>query len=235
MPQPFQFKRFRVEQGGGVHPVGTDGVLLGAWAEVEHTRRVLDIGTGTGLLALMLAQRTEHLPNVAIAAVELRAEACACARGNIATSPWADRIVVVEQRVQDFVTTTGAGFDLIVSNPPFFTEDIQSPDPVRRYSRSAIALDMNDLLDAVGRLLVPSGRFCTVLPPQAGQKLMEWGCVRGLYCTRLTTVRSRPEKPVERLLIQLERRPHRFERTGLVLHPDGEGYSMEFRELTKRR
>jgi tRNA1Val (adenine37-N6)-methyltransferase len=232
VPPPFRFKRFLVEQGRGVHPVGTDGVLLGAWSEIDNARRILDIGAGTALLALMLAQRTEQQSGVEITAVELLPEACAAARYNVAASPWAERIAVVEQRVQDFSATTGEYFDLIVSNPPFFTEAVWSPDPTRRHSRSAISLDLDDLLDAAERLLAPNGRFCIILPPLQGQRLMEWGSIRGLYCTRRTTVRSRLEKPVERLLIQLERTPYRFDRSSLVLHPEGDGYSAEFRALT---
>ena len=128
--------------------MGTDGVLLGAWADVAHARMVLDIGAGTGLLALMLAQRTEQ-QEAHLAAVELNPEACVFARRNFETSPWAERLTLVEQRIQDFAEGAVERFDLIVSNPPFFLEDTLPPDPNRRRSRSATARPKAAMLDAV--------------------------------------------------------------------------------------
>jgi len=215
-----------------VHPVGTDGVLLGAWADVTQVRTILDIGTGTGLIALMLAQRTEDIPGIRIQAIDFLQAAASCAQGNFARSPWAGRIQVAEQRIQDYAETAGARFDLIVSNPPFFTETTRSPDPNRSQSRNSDALAIRDLLSAVGQLLAPQGRFCAVLPLREGQFLQEQGALSGLYCTRLTQVHSRKEKPLERILVQLERNPYPFERSCLVIQEHDHTYSEAFRELT---
>ncbi|MEQ1745870.1 MAG: methyltransferase [Saprospiraceae bacterium] len=232
MREPFRFKRFLVEQHAGVFPVGTDGVLLGAWAEIGGATRVLDIGTGTGLVALMLAQRLEATPSASISALDILPEACACARRNFACSPWADQLELIEQSVQAFAATAQRQYDLIVSNPPFFSGTTVSPDEHRRFSRNAVALGSSVLLESVLRLLAPGGRFCAILPISEGQRFVENAALAGLYCTRLTHVRSRPEKPVERLLLQLERDPYRFERTELAIQAAGDERSAAFRALT---
>lgn len=232
MSLPFRFRRFLVEQCPGVHPVGTDGVLLGAWTDTTQAHSILDIGTGTGLIALMLAQRTEHLHDVKIQAVDALPVAAACAQANFFRSPWAGRMQVTEQRIQDFAQTPRSKFDLIVSNPPFFTETTLSPNPHRRQSRSADALDSVELLVAVGQLLAPHGRFCVILPCREGQFLQEQGALCGLFCTRLTRVFSRRGKSAERFLIQLERNPYPFCRSDLVIQETSNVYSEEFRALT---
>ncbi|MFN0013827.1 MAG: tRNA1(Val) (adenine(37)-N6)-methyltransferase [Saprospiraceae bacterium] len=233
MREPFQFKRFLVEQHAGVFPVGTDGILLGAWAETDDAINVLDIGTGTGLLALMLAQRLEAAPSARVRAVDLLPESCVCARHNFARSPWADRLELFEQSVQSFAENTARQYDLIVSNPPFFSGTTTSPDERRSFSRNDVALDSSDLVDSVRRLLLPNGRFCAVLPIREGQLFLESAALTGLYCTRMTHVRSRLDKPVERLLLQLEPDPYRFERTELIIQAPGGGPSTDFRALTE--
>lgn len=215
------------------HPVGTDGVLLGAWARVGECRHLLDIGTGTGLIALMLAQRTEQQPDTHITAVEIHHDSRVCASRNFAASPWAGRLHAVEQRIQDFTAAATRQYDLIVSNPPFFSEAVVSPDPARRLGRTAIALSLAELLDAVNRLLAPDGRFCTILPQPEGQRLCEQGATKGLYCTGQTLVHGRAGKSVERLLLQLERNPYPFEREVIEIYAGGNEYSEAFRAMTR--
>ncbi len=227
---PFHFKKFEVEQIGAAHPVGTDSVLLGAWADVSGAERVLDIGTGTGVVALIVAQRAN--PTLMGLALEIHPPSAALARRNFAASPWADRLQVVEMSVQDFAQSTKHQFDLIVSNPPFFSERTVSPDPERRLGRHTATLPPGDLLEAAGRLLAPRGRFCVVLPALEGQRLCELAVPLGLYWTKITRVRSRPEKPVERWLIQFERDPYPFEQAELLIYEQGERYSEAFRALT---
>ncbi len=254
---PFRFKKFEVEQSGAAHPVGTDSVLLGAWADVSGAQRVLDIGTGTGVIALMVAQRREKMSNAqqgisnvqvgglhldvgysllsighSITALEIHPPSAALAQRNFAASPWANRLQVQEISVQEFAQVAGCQFDLIVSNPPFFSERTVSPDTARRLGRHTATLSPGDLLEAVGRLLALKGRFCVVLPALEGQRLCEMAVPLGLYWTKITQVRSRPEKPVERWLIQFERDPYPFEQTELLIYEQGEQYAEAFRELT---
>lgn len=229
---PFHFKRFRVDQTGVAHPVGTDSVLLGAWTGLRDARHILDIGTGTGIVALMLAQRSEHQPAL-VDAVEIHSESARCAQNNFAHSPWASHLQVWNCAVQDFAEKPGRQYDLIVSNPPYFTETVVSPDALRRLGRTASALTPSDLLHAIRRLMAPSGRSCVILPLVEGRRFCELAALQGLYCTAETAVCARAGKPVERLLLQLEYNPYAFRRSELVVYAEGEQYTLEFQELTK--
>lgn len=254
----FHFKRFSVAQAGAAHPVGTDAVLLGAWTDVQNTLRFLDIGTGTGVVALMLAQRitcsgdfsrsnaTEEPPNKPIfaapehlsdwnaIAVEIHPPSAALARTNFAASPWASKLDLWEGPIQGFPKDSGP-FDLIVSNPPFFSDLTVSPDQDRSLGRHTASLSPGDLLATVNVLLAPKGRFCVVLPEREGRRLCEFAVPLGLYWTRITEVRSRPGKPVERLLLQFEKNPYAIQREEICLFAGktGQNYSPEFQALTR--
>lgn len=227
----FRFKQFQIEQEGVTQPAGTDGVLLGAWTNTEGAREILDIGTGTGLVALMLAQRSG--PETRVTAVEIHPESADCAGRNFRNSPWANRLSVVAQAVQDFSRSADRRFDLIVSNPPFFSEALASPDEKRRLARSTQTLRAVDLLDAVLGLLAPGGRFCLILPLVEGRRFAELACLSGLYCTRETQVYPRANKPIERLLLQFERNPYPFRRSKMDIYAYGEQWSEGFRALTR--
>lgn len=220
----FRFKKFSVEQDGAAHLVGTDAVLLGAWADTAQCAQILDIGTGTGVVALMLAQRSA----AHITAVEIHPASAALARANFAASPWADRFTLVESSVQDFSRQSEALFDLIVSNPPFFSETVVSPNAARRLGRHNASLPPGDLLAVAGKHLAENGRFCVVLPVAEGRRLCELAVPAGLYCTEEVEVRSRAGKPAERLLLRFERDPYRFVRKHLVIYGEGTAYSEEF-------
>lgn len=228
---PFHFKKFSVEQEGAAHPVGTDGVLLGAWAEVSDCARVLDIGSGTGVVALMLAQRSEISR---IMAVEMHPRSAALARRNFAASPWADRLVLEESAIQNFAQETDLQFDLIVSNPPFFSETTVSPDESRRQGRHTASLPPGDLLAVSRKLLTENGRLCVILPVLEGRRLCELAVLNGLYCTEEVEVSGRPQKPVERLLLRFEKDPYRFARRRLSIYSNASGkvYAPDFQALT---
>lgn len=228
---PFHFKKFSVEQDGAAHRVGTDGVLLGAWADVENCARTLDIGTGTGLVALMLAQRNEKS---LVTAVEIHPESAALARRNFVASPWANRLQLVEISIQDFAQQADLQFDLIVSNPPFFSETVVSPDASRRLGRHTASLPPGDLLAAAKKLLTKNGRFCVILPVLEGKHLCELAVPNGLYCTEEVEIYARPGKPAERLLLRFEKNPYRFERKKMNVYAATKGthYATEFERLT---
>src|SRR6187551_2766436 len=140
--------------------VGTDAVLLGAWTNVNDVNRILDIGAGSGVIALMLAQRSGNL--VHIDAVEIEKEDAMQARENIQRSPWPECISVHEIPIQKF--SPEIKYDLIVSNPPYFNNSFQPPDKKRLHTRHTISLDFTELLSSVARLLQPGGRFNVILP-----------------------------------------------------------------------
>ena len=220
----FRFKKFSVEQDGAAHLVGTDAVLLGAWADTAQCAQILDIGTGTGVVALMLAQRSA----AHVTAVEIHPASAALARANFAASPWADRFTLVESSVQDFSRQSEARFELIVSNPPFFSETVVSPDEARRLGRHNASLPPGDLLAVAGKHLTEKGRFCVILPVAEGRRLCELAVPAGLYCTEEVEVHSRAGKAAERLLLRFERDPYRFVRKHLVIYGAGTAYSEEF-------
>ena len=174
--------------------VGTDGVLLGAWVTVQPTdRRILDIGTGTGLIALILAQRSDAstIVGVDLASVEE-------ARWNGEQSPWKDRLHFEQSAIQHFQAEP---FDLILSNPPFFVESLLCPDAGRTRARHTVDLPFEELRDAVVRLLAPHGRFALILPIEAGEQFTVL-CRGKLTLTRRTEVRTTPRHPAKRVLME---------------------------------
>lgn len=210
--------------------VGTDGVLLGAWVSLRPTdRRILDIGTGTGLIALMLAQRA---PEAAITGVDIAP--VAEARRNADASPWGERLRFEQLPVQRL---EAAPFDLIVSNPPFFVESLQCPDAGRTLARHAVELPFDELRDAVLRLLAPEGRFALVLPVTEAERLLEL-CREGLRLVRRTEVRTTPRRAPKRVLLELQRAEAAAGvaaelRTLTVGTGEHETYTEEYRALTR--
>ncbi len=186
--------------------VGTDGVLLGAWCGVSASdRRALDIGTGTGLIALMLAQRGEHNP-LTVDAVEIDADSAAEAKANIAASPWPDSVVVHACPVQHFAAATDRSYDLIVSNPPFFSDSLLPPDSARTAARHTVSLGYADLLRTASSLLAEDGRFCVVIPYEHLNGFLELSERQNLMASRLARVIPKPGAPPKRALIELVRR-----------------------------
>lgn len=174
--------------------VGTDGVLLGAWADVVGAKRILDIGTGTGLMALMAAQRS---PLAQVTAIEPHRAAFEEAVGNVAASAFGNRIELAQTDINAFRPIHT--FDLIVCNPPFFEGDLQSPDPGRSSARHATGLTPRTLADAARRL-APDGRLATIYPPEAFKKMELSMKAVGWHLIRRTDLKPVPQKPVHRIL-----------------------------------
>ena len=207
--------------------VGTDGVLLGAWVSVRPTdRRILDIGTGTGLIALMLAQRAAaaSITGIDIASVDE-------ARRNADASPWGDRLHFEQCPVQRFEAEP---FDLIVSNPPFFVESLRCPDAGRTQARHAVELPCEALRDALLRLLAPEGRYALVLPVAEAARFEAW-CEGELHRLRRTEVRTTPRRAPKRVLLEGTRRPTAAPVCDALTIGTGahETYTDEYRLLTR--
>ena len=209
---------------------GTDGVLLGAWVSVRPSdRRILDIGSGTGLIALMMAQRG---PGARITGVDV--EDISQARENADASPWGDRVAFERCPVQEFAAPET--FDLIVSNPPFFVDSLTCPDEGRTAARHAVHLPFDELRDAALRLLAPAGRFAVILPtPEAARFLT--ACAGRLALTRRTDVRTTPRHPAKRALMEFSRADAAAtapETSELVVGTgEHECYTPEYRALTR--
>lgn len=183
--------------------IGTDGVLLGAWADVENCQHALDIGAGTGLIAIMLGQRTKDQETM-VHAIEIDESAAEEATSNAAAAPWSDRLNIFQGAIQDYARNTKEKYDLIVSNPPFFSGGTFSDNQDRNDVRHTVKLPHGDLLIAVRNLLKENGRFCVVLPLIEGLRFQELAAPYHLYCTKVTKVKPKKDKPVERLLLQFE-------------------------------
>ena len=229
--EPFQFKQFMVNQKDCTMKVGTDGVLLGAWADVAGAEKVLDIGTGTGLIALMMAQR---LPKAEIHAVEISEEASELARENFAGTDWSERLKVFNSPVQDFAKFTDHSYDLIVSNPPFFSGGTFSSNEDKNLMRHTVRLPNGDLLNAVRRLLNKSGRFVMILPYIEGLRFEEMARQYHFYVTKKTSVFPIKGKQVERLLMEFAYEEEPLEEKTLVIETDTRHvYTEEYVALTK--
>lgn len=227
--QLFHFKQFSVRHDRSGMKVGTDGVLLGAWADVTDATQMLEIGTGTGVIALMLAQRTP--PPTHIDAVELDEKACEDARENIIASPWAKRVSLHLTGIQNFNTATK--YDLITSNPPYFQNSFKPPDQQRERARHTQQLTFQDLLEAVMRLLSPEGKLNVILPYTEGLEFIDQASQRGLHCTRKWSFKARPEKPIERWLLEFSRIPKTQEHGEIILYKSGEEWTEDYKALTR--
>jgi tRNA1Val (adenine37-N6)-methyltransferase len=195
----FQFKQFTIRQDHAAMKVGTDGVLLGSWTDAENVHSVLDIGTGTGLIALMLAQRTA----ANITAIELEESAYKDSMQNIQNSPWSDRIKVVHSSFQEYLKINDHLFDCVVCNPPYFTGSVKSKKETRTIARHNDLLPFKALVEGVSRILNKEGHFSIVLPAGAEKDFRYLATNYRLFPTRITRVNPKPSKPATRVLMEL--------------------------------
>jgi tRNA1Val (adenine37-N6)-methyltransferase len=230
MNEYFHFKQFSVSHKRSSMKVGTDGVLLGAWVDVQNTKRILDVGTGTGVIALMLAQRTT--PGTRIDAVELSDEACLDAAENFANSPWREKITLHHMSVQSF--SPKHQFDLIVSNPPYFINSYKPADKMRHQARHTDSLSFLELLQTSSKWLTPDGRLAVILPAHEGATFLSLTRNFSLHCIRQWMFRSRQHKPVERLLFEFSGQPNPLEARELCLYEDnGDQWTEEYVAITR--
>ena len=196
----FQFKQFRVEQNHAAMRVGTDGVLLGAWAEVKNASAILDIGTGTGVIALMLAQRS----GAQIDAIDIGTGAIKDASHNFEQSPWKNRLNLFQSSFQNFAENSEKKYDCIVSNPPFFNNSAQSVQKERALARHTESLSYKELAKGVSKLLHTNGNFCVILPIEAEKSFQVYMLGYDMHMTKKTRVLPNLEKPCKRVLLQFE-------------------------------
>ncbi|WP_067709540.1 tRNA1(Val) (adenine(37)-N6)-methyltransferase [Erwinia sp. ErVv1] len=200
----FTFKQFFVAHDRCAMKVGTDGVLLGAWAPVAGAQRVLDIGTGSGLIALMLAQRTGQ--GTIIDAVELDEQAAGQAQENAQASPWADRIHIWQDDIRRWAQQCEHRYSLIVSNPPYFVPGVDCATPERTAARYTTGLTHDVLLACAETLVAEEGFFCVILPAAAGQALADLAQQRGWHLRFRTDISDNDNRPPNRVMLALSPR-----------------------------
>jgi tRNA1Val (adenine37-N6)-methyltransferase len=225
----FKFKQFTIQQEKSAMKVGTDGVLLGAWVNIENTSQILDIGTGTGLIALMLAQRSM----ATIDAIDMDNDAAKQAFENFQNSLWKDRLRVVHTSFQDF-SWLPLKYDLLVTNPPYFTRSLKAPDKKRSMARHDNSLNRIELLEGSKRLLNPQGRLGMILPVAEYDlfepQLTDWG----YFVYRKTFIIPNPGKKPVRILVELSFQKKTPEISEMIIEKlHRHDYSDEYINLTK--
>ena len=199
----FQFRQFVVHQQRCAMKVGTDGTLLGAWAAAPSGQcRILDIGTGTGLIALMMAQR---YPEAEVTGIDIDEDAVAQADENVRLSPFSERVRIYRQDIVNF--TDIIGFDAIVSNPPYFVDSLACPDDQRTIARHAVSLTYEQLMYQAYRLLKDEGRFSVVVPSDCRAKIEAAACLEGFFTTCVCLIKTTPRKQPKRQLIEFQKHP----------------------------
>lgn len=215
----FTFQKFTIHQDRCAMKVGTDGVLLGAWA--HGGKRILDIGTGTGLVAIMMAQR---FADAHVTAVEIDHNAALQVCNNANCSPFASRIGIVETSIQNFEVYGTQLFDSIVSNPPFFTDSLKNPDSQRATARHADTLPYRDLFTAVKRLLAEDGEFSAIIPSNCLTSFIAEAYLAHLVPIRRLAIRTTPRKQPKRLLVSFGHTSSESNATNeeqCLMNPDG--------------
>ena len=195
----FRFKQFEIDDSLSAMKIGTDGVLLGAWADVVDAHSILDIGTGTGLVAIMCAQRNAV---ARVHGIDIVEDAVTEARGNMARTAWSERLSAKHADVRMY--NPDMRYDHIVSNPPFFLTTLHSPDAVRAMARHADTLTYDDLVSAAERLLNPDGRLSVVLPTDCAQQFRRVAFER-VWLTRIMDVVTREGEAPKRTMMEIGR------------------------------
>jgi len=231
MNKPFQFKEFSVNQDRCAMKIGTDGVLLGAWTSIKHNPfSILDIGAGTGILSLMLAQRS-HAET--IEAIEIDDAAFEQSAENFEESPWGDRLFCYHAGFNEFVEEIDDKYDLIVSNPPFYSENYKTDNPQRDLARFTDALPFEHLLHGTAKLLDDNGKASFIIPFSEEENFVLQAKKTGLYPNRITRVKGTNTKEIKRSLLEFSFTKSNIEYSELTIEISRHQYTKEYVELTK--
>ena len=226
--QIFKFKQFDIAQEQTAMKVGTDGVLLGAWADLKHAQNILDIGTGTGLIALMCAQKQN---TAIIDALEIEPAAARQAGENFIKSKWQNRINLIQADFNNF--DIGKKYDVIISNPPYFDEQTENPDKQRYIARHTSNLSLTNLIEKSKKLLKKTGNIQLILPadklPQLKQILQQ----QNLFLNKICYVKGHQDAKIKRILVKISNFDSVLEENQLVIEKSRHNYTDEYIRLTR--
>lgn len=243
----FRFKKFCVVNERSAMKVNTDGVLLGAVMTISPTdRRLLDIGTGTGTIALMAAQRALEISvqdrkgemmtwnDIMIDAIDIDEPSASEAAANFKKSPWAERLRAHNLSLQDFAESDSASYDLIFSNPPYFEDSLIAPDERKSTARhTSEGLSYRDIFDFAAKRLSEKGRVSLVLPADQEALVCRYARMSGLHLFRILRVRTVPRKAPSRMIVEFSRiRTDEPQDTVLTIQNEGK-YTQEYLSLTQ--
>lgn len=231
MRKPFEFKQFTIYQDRCAMKIGTDGVLLGSWTNISKaSESILDIGAGTGIIGLMLAQRCSA---DTIDAIEIDEEAFEQCVENFEASPWADRLYCYHASLDEFLDEVDDKYDLIICNPPFYSEKVSSGNSARDRARQNSSLPFKLLLKGVSELLSANGIFALVIPYKEEKSVLEEALELGLYPLRLLHVKGHPDSEVKRSLLELQFKNTEVLRNELIIEKSRHEYTQDYINLTK--
>ncbi len=222
----FQFKKFRIEQGQCAMKVTTEGCILGAYANISKPKHILDIGTGTGLLSLMLAQRYE----ASIDAVEVEEQAFNQAKHNFQQSSWSNQISCHHSSIQSF--GTNRKYDLIICNPPFFTDHLKSDIKEKNLAIHSDSLQQDQLVLHINRLLADEGTAFVLYPEYESESFLTVAQKTGLYLSSILKIYNQPNKHVFRCILTLNKKSSSVSNDQLIIR-EGSDYTNDFKALLK--
>lgn len=225
----FQFKQFTIHQEKAAMKVGTDGTLLGAWASINNYTRILDVGTGTGLIALMMAQRSK----ATITAIEIEKNAALEAKHNVANSLWGNRVDVQHISLQQYARNCTNTFDLIVSNPPFFSQAFKAANENRTMARHNDSLPFSELFSISAELLNPKGKLALVLPIDATNDCEKLADENKLSLIRKTEVKPNSRKVANRVLLEFSKKKAAPVFDCLTIYKENGDYTDSYKFQTK--
>jgi len=223
----FYFQQFAIEQDQCAMKIGLDSVLLGAWVPIVNPKRILDIGTGTGILSLMMAQRSKAI----IDAVEIDERAFQQAKCNIKESKFHKQIVCFNTSIQDFDSTSS--YDVIISNPPYFEKSLKSGDKARDTARHNDQLSLDDLFSRASQLLAPQGILAFILPYSSLEQINTRAKKYAFFISHITEVKGRKHKNPNRILICLQKEETKANIKSLTVYDEEGKYTADFQALTK--
>ena len=231
MSKPFKFKEFTINQDRCAMKIGTDGVLLGAWTSIDNRPfSVLDIGAGTGVLSLMIAQRSSAEN---IEAIEIDADAYEQCAENFENSPWSDRLFCYHASLLEFIEEVDDEFDLIICNPPFYSEDYKTQDKSRDLARFNDAMPFEHLIYAAAKLLSEDGIFSTVIPFKEESNFVELASKVGLFLNRSLHIKGSPESEIKRSLLEFSFQKKETSASELIIETSRHQYTDDYINLTK--
>ena len=231
MNKPFKFKQFSVKQDQCAMKIGTDGVLLGAWTSVkDNPSSVLDIGTGTGILSLMLAQRC---PEAFIEAIEIDDKAFEQCVDNFENSPWSDRLFCYHSSLLEYVAQVDEVYDLIVCNPPFYSDSFKTKQDSRNKARFQDAMPFEHLIYSLDRLLSKQGICSVVIPFSEENRFISLASEANLFPQRILYVKGHPEAKIKRSLIEFTRVQQTFKSAILIIETARHQYTQDYIDLTQ--